>query len=312
MRYASRNTLHSEVRPLLLFPNIRRILRIGSPLSSLKLILASGASSRPKYRWFFLQLLKPFAHQDEITIRHRCYDRFHRTILRVSDLEADAVSTRELCVSDIYHLDRNFRPDLVIDGGGNIGLFTLRAAASIVPETKTKFIICEPLPRNVRQIQKHLDMNGIMAEVMPVCLGGTRRSIPFYCRAANQSSFEANEAYEEIIEIPVVLLEDAIGDYPAERISIKLDIEGMEVEALSTFVPKEQRAVYIVGELHDYPVNAPLMEDLFQRCGWTLELFDVDRKTSSFRACSPSAVPLLAWAAGVKSPALADRRAVNP
>ena len=296
----------------MIFPNIRRILGIGSPLSSLKLIFVVATSSRPKYRGFFLQLLRPFVTNGEITIRHRCYERFHRTMLRVSDLEADSLSTRELCVSDIYHLDRNFRPDLVIDGGGNIGLFTLRAAASIVPETQTKFVICEPLPRNVSQIRRHLKMNAIEAQVMQVCLGGTRRSIPFYCRAANESSFEPNEPYEEIIEIPVVLLEDAIGDYPAERILIKLDIEGMEVEALSTFVPKEHRAVYIVGELHDYPANAPLMEDLFQRCGWTLELFDVDQKTSSFRACSPSAVPLLAWAAGVKSPALADRPVSNP
>jgi FkbM family methyltransferase len=229
----------------------------------------------------------------------------------MSDLDADSLSTRELCVSDIYHLDRNFRPDLVIDGGGNIGLFTLRAAASIVPEAQTKFVICEPLPRNVSQIQKHLKMNEVEAEVMQVCLGGTRRSIPFYCRGANESSFDPNEPYDEIIEIPVVLLEDAIGDYPAERILIKLDIEGMEVEALSTFVPKEQRAVYIVGELHDYPVNAPLMKDLFRRCGWTLELFDIDQKTSSFRACSPSAVPLLGWVAEMKSPALAHQ-AIKP
>lgn len=309
MRYSFRTICLRGVTALF-FPNIRRILGIGSPLSSLKLILVVATSSRPKYRGFFLRLLKPFVHDGEITVRHRCYERFHQTKLRLSDLDADSLSTRELCVSDVYRLDRNFRPDLVIDGGGNIGLFTLRAAASISSEKKkpTKFIICEPLPRNISQIDKHLKMNAIEAEVMPVCLGGTRRSIPFYCRAANQSSFDPTEAYDSVMEIPVVLLEDAIADYPAERILIKLDIEGMEVEALSAFVPREQRAVYIVGELHDFPVNAPLMERLFQSAGWTLELFDIDRQTSSFRACSPLAVPLLAWTASVKPPALSGSR----
>jgi hypothetical protein len=76
----------------------------------------------------------------------------------------------------------------------------------------------------------------------------------------------------------------------------------MEVEALSAFLPHEQRAVYIVGELHDYPVNAPLMRRLFDDHGWTLELFDIDSKTSNFRACSPAAVPLLEWTARVKTP----------
>ena len=295
----------------MLFPNVRRILGIGSPLSSLKLILVVATSSRPKYRGLFLQLLKPFTHDGEITVRHRCYERFHRTMLRMSDLDADSLSTRELCVSDVYRLDRNFCPDLVIDGGGNIGLFTLRAAASIPAGagTPAKFVICEPLPRNVRQIRRHLEMNGLEAEVMPVCLGGTRRTIPFYCRAANQSSFDPADAYDSVMEIPVVLLEDAVGAYPAERILIKLDIEGMEVEALSAFLPREQRAVYIVGELHNYPVNAPLMERLFRDCGWTLELFDIDRQTSSFRACSPAAAPLLAWAAGAQSLSAVERRA---
>ena len=57
--------------------------------------------------------------------------------------------------------------------------------------------------------------------------------------------------------MPVILLHDAIGSSPAERILIKLDIEGMEIEALSEFVPNEQRAVCIVGELHEYAVNDP-------------------------------------------------------
>lgn len=287
----------------MVFPNIRRILRIGSPLDSLKLILVVAVSSRPRYRGVFLRLLRPFVRSGEITVRYRCYERFYKTVLRMSDLNADFLSTLELCVSDIYRLDRNFRPDLVIDGGGNIGLFTLRAAASILPgnETPVKFVVCEPLPRNIDQIRRHLTINGVEAEVMPFCLGGTRRSIPFYCRGANQSSFDSREAYGSVIEIPVVLLDDAIGSYPAGRILIKLDIEGMEVEALSAFLPKERRAVYIVGELHDYPVNAPVMERLFYDHGWTLELFDIDRDTSSFRACSPAAFPLLAWAPSVKA-----------
>jgi FkbM family methyltransferase len=290
----------------MVFPNIRRILGIGSLSSSVKLILVAGTSSRPKYRGVFLRLLQPFVRRDEITVRYRCYERFYKTVLRMSDLNADFLSTRELCVSDIYRLDRNFGPDLVIDGGGNIGLFTLRAAASILPGNKTpvKFVVCEPLPRNIDQIQRHLKMNGLEAEIMPYCLGGTRRSMPFYCRGANESSFDSREAYDSVIEIPVVLLDDAIGSYPAERILIKLDIEGMEVEALSALLPEERRAVYIVGELHDYPVNAPRMKHLFDEHGWTLELFDIDRETSSFRACSPAAVPLLEWAASVKAPAL--------
>jgi FkbM family methyltransferase len=281
------------------FSNVKRILQIGSPLSSLKLLLVVTLYSRPKFKTLAQALLRPFIHKEAISIRYRCYERFYKTVLRTSDLQADFLSTRELCVDDIYYLDRNFKSDLVVDGGGNIGLFTLRAAAAY---PSVKIVVCEPLPQNIEQIQRHLDVNGVQAEILPKCLGGTRRTIPFYCREANESSFDDAEPYERVMEIPVALLEDAIGSSSAQRILIKLDIEGMEIEALEAFVVStETRAIYVVGELHHYPVNAPIMERLFRDHGWTLELFNIDELTSSFRACSPAAVAMLGWATAVKS-----------
>jgi len=279
------------------FQNVKRILRMGSPVSSYKLILAVGTSLRPKYRDLLLTFLKPFVRDGEISIRYRCYERSYKTFLRTSDLSADVLSTRELCVNDVYHLDRGFQPDLVIDGGGNIGLFTLRAAACVASATKaaTKFLICEPLPRNIAQIEKHLRINDVQAEILPVCLGGTRRTIPFYCRGANESSFDSALPYDSVMEIPVVLLADIVGPR-AQRVLIKLDIEGMEIETLAAYLPVEQRAVYIVGELHDNPQNRPVLERLFRENGWVFELYDVDQLTCSFKACSMRAAPLLDWA----------------
>lgn len=248
-------------------------------------------------------LLRPFVRKGEVRVRYRCYKSYRQSTLRVHDLTADFLSTLELGVIDIYRLDRGFKPDLLVDGGGNIGLFTLYASACYSTSTP-KFVICEPLPRNVDQIRKHLSMNAIEAEIMPYCIGGARRSIPFYCRAANESSFDPHLAYDSVIEIPVVLIEDTLNQQ-AKRILIKLDIEGMEVEALSAYLPKEERAVYIVGELHDFPANAPRMMRLFDDQGWTLDLFDINKETSSFRACSPSALPFLPSLQNIKPPARA-------
>ena len=57
----------------------------------------------------------------------------------------------------------------MIDGGGNIGLFTLRAAAGLEGpgDASVRFVICEPVPENVEQIRKHLALNGDHAEIMP-------------------------------------------------------------------------------------------------------------------------------------------------
>lgn len=278
------------------FDNVKGILNIGSPISSYKLLLMQGMLSRPKYTSLFRALLQPFVRDGRIPLQYRCHNRVLRAFVRTSDLESDFYSIRELGANDVYELDLGFHPDLVIDGGGNIGMFTLRAVAGLesAGDASVKFVICEPVPQNLAQIRTHLALNGVSAEIMPVCLGGSSRKIPFYCREANQSSFESTKSYTSVLEIPVVTLHDAIGPSAAQRILVKLDIEGMEVEALSAFLPMEHRAVYLVGELHNFSQNAPLMEELFRSHGWTLELRGIADDLCSFRGCSPAALPLLA------------------
>ena len=287
------------------FENIGSILRMGSVSGSFKLLLIAASSSRPKYRSLCLKLLEPFTKNGEVLLRYRCYGRDVQSFVRLSDLSSDLRSVLELSIRDNYCLDLDFQPDLVIDGGANIGLFTLRTAAAIASTGKSsaKFVLCEPLPRNVDQLQKHLEINKIQAEILTGCLGGARRSIPFYCREAISSSFDPQKPYTSVIDMPVYSLQDAIGLRSATRILIKLDIEGMEVEVLKTFVPTEKRPVYLVGELHEYAVNAAIFEQIFRDNGWTFEYCEITDDHAIFRACSPQAVPLLTWASLAKTPA---------
>jgi len=284
--------------------NVKGILSIGSPVSSYKLLLMQGMISRPKFAPLFHALLQPFVREDRVAVDYRCHNLQRRSFVRMSEMESDFCSVRELGVNDVYQLDTAFHPDRVIDGGGNIGMFTLRAAAALaaVGDTSVRFTLCEPVPQNLEQIRTHLAMNGVEAEIMPVCLGGTRKAIPFYVREANQSSFDTDKPYRSVIEIPVITLADAIGQGAAERILIKLDIEGMEVEALSAFIPSEHRAVYVVGELHSFSQNAPLMEELFRTHSWTLELVGIADDLCTFRGCSPAALPFLPSMSAVAKP----------
>jgi FkbM family methyltransferase len=186
----------------------------------------------------------------------------------------------------VYVLNPTFAPDLVIDGGANIGLFSLQAAA-IYPSAK--IVMCEPLPRNIAQAEKLLGMNHVAAELLPVCIGGSARTIPFYCRSANDSSFDDNEPYTSVLEIQVLRLRDIAGSRPGQRVLIKLDIEGMEMESLQDYVPAESRPVIILGELHRHRETLPIMEALFAGHGWSFEVGDVSGDDTIFEAHSPAA-----------------------
>jgi FkbM family methyltransferase len=289
------------------FSNAKKILGIGSPSGSLKLLLATASFTRPRYRAICLALLRPFVSKGEISVRYRCSGRYLTMFLRSSKLLSDLQCALELAVRDSYHLDADFRPDLIIDGGGNIGLFTLRAAAlASSNNSPATFVICEPMEGNILQIEKHLKVNQVSAEILRGCVGGTRRTIQFYCRESIDSSFDPEKPYDSVMDSPVHLLQDVIGSRPAKRILVKLDIEGMELEALSAFVPSERRPVFVVGELHNVPVDGPLIERLFQDHGWTYELGELADGQALFRACSPAALSLLPSMASGKRQAVSE------
>jgi FkbM family methyltransferase len=271
------------------FTNAKQILRQTSGLSALKLLALTVQYSRPALAPLAKLFLSPFTKNGEVVITYRQGCRDLKTAIRIADQESDLHSVLEVIARTVYPLDPAFTPDLIIDGGANIGLFSLQASATC-PEAP--ILMCEPLPRNIIQLEKQIKLNHVNGELMPVCIGGSHGVIPFYCRHANASSFDAHEPYESVMEIDVLCIGEIIGDRTAQRILIKLDIEGLEVEALSNYVPTEKRAVIILGELHQHPATRPLMEKLFAEHGWSFRLGDLSGEDAIFEARSPAALKL--------------------
>ena len=150
------------------FPQARIILKAGlPPLSKFKMLVMAASITRPRYRALCMLLLRPFIRNGEVAIRYRCRDRRYVAHIRMADYQSDWMSVSELAIRDIYPVDAGFTPDLVIDGGGNTGLFTLLASAMF---PAAGIVVCEPVPRNLQQIEKHLRMNRVAADVMPAVL----------------------------------------------------------------------------------------------------------------------------------------------
>lgn len=266
--------------------NARQILRTTSGLTTFKLLALTAQYSRPPLAPLFRALLGPFTEKDAIPVSYRQGGRELRMLIRNADQESDLHSVLEVVARVVYPLDLAFDPDLIIDGGANIGLFSMQAAA-VYP--RAKVVMCEPLPRNIAQLETHMKLNGLDAELLPVCLGGTHGVIPFYCRHANGSSFDPEEPYQSVLEIEVLRLAEILEGRSVERILLKLDIEGMEVGVLQDFVPGEKRAVVILGELHHQVETRPAMERLFAEHGWSFRLGDLAGRDAIFEARSPAA-----------------------
>lgn len=131
---------------------------------------------------------------------------------------------------------RLLRPgDTFVDGGANIGLFTLVAARCVGASGR---VICfEPASATRSVLRRNLALNGygwveVRGEALAEC-EGRRTLLSFGGDGAGLSSFAPATFAGAINEqVPVATLDDALGADVGRVTLVKLDLEGSEVKAL--------------------------------------------------------------------------------
>jgi FkbM family methyltransferase len=124
--------------------------------------------------------------------------------------------------------------DVVIDGGANIGLFTLLAAAGV--GSQGRVIACEPSPTTMRLLRENVDRNGFdWVELREVALASEpgRLSLRIFTPGSGFSSFAPADTINGVeVEVEVATLDD-VASAVLERLKlVKLDVEGAELRAL--------------------------------------------------------------------------------
>lgn len=270
-----------------MLPRVREILAQTSGLSALKLILAAANSSRPFLRPFCLTLLRILSRNGRVTFRYRIAGKPLRGFLRLSHLDADFQSALELAMGDRYRLAQLPEPHLVIDGGANTGLFSLAAGARW---PKARIVACEPFPENVWLISDHLKINGIFnsVETRDIALASATGTKTFYCRAANEGSFDPQVPYERTLKVRTARIVDLLKDREQEPVLIKLDIEGSEIEVLRDFFSHSntQNSI-VVLELHDTKINKPLIIDMATNAGFSIDFYEEGSSTAHCQLTAP-------------------------
>lgn len=124
--------------------------------------------------------------------------------------------------------------DLVIDGGANIGLFTVLAAASVGPQGRV--VACEPAPATMRLLRANVERNDfgwVSLREAALAAAPGRTSLHVFEPGSGSSSFApANVASANAVDVDVTTLDDLAGDRLEQTTLVKLDVEGAELRAL--------------------------------------------------------------------------------
>jgi FkbM family methyltransferase len=224
----------------------------------------------------------------DFSIHYRKFGLSRRAKVRGKHLRSDLQSVLELAAGDCYHLaDVSWEPDVVIDGGGNSGLFSLAASARW-PASQLKCF--EPMPDNVRLIAQQLESNDLarQVELVPAALGNRPGRAQFFVRDANQGSMDASLEFREAIDVPVTRLWDVYEEIRHRRVFIKLDVEGAEFDILRDFFQQVPlRQLVIVAEVHGDREKQDVLMREARAAGLTGSYWEQAKETAHFLLASP-------------------------
>lgn len=124
--------------------------------------------------------------------------------------------------------------DVAIDGGANIGLFTLMAAARV--GSGGRVVACEPSPTTMALLRENVAFNGYgWVDLREVALAERpgRLHMRVFGAGSGHSSFAPEDTSSgSEVEVEVATLDDVAGDLLERTSLVKLDVEGAELLAL--------------------------------------------------------------------------------
>jgi FkbM family methyltransferase len=195
-----------------------------------------------------------------------CLDYFGKSklIINPSDL-THMVILDEFLWKGIYNLSYvNFQPELIIDCGAHIGLFTALAYNEF---PSSKIISFEPDPNNFLLLKEMVKVNNMNVEISDSAVANYEGLSSFRINPKSFSSFLLNEQTEltednyEEQEVSVINLPVLIHNKKPESLLLKMDIEGEEINLIPELLTVLPRCSAIYFEWHH---DSQKRKELFQ------------------------------------------------
>jgi FkbM family methyltransferase len=173
----------------------------------------------------------------------------------------------EAFIEGVYRLDSMvFTPDAIIDCGAFEGYFSLLAASRFPGVPITAF---EPNDRNRNGLNANVQRNQLAIDVRPTAVSTTDGTASF---SGGGCGGRLSAATPESIVVPVIDLCRLISELKAERLLLKLDIEGEEATLLPALMPVLPKQCAIFFEWHQGIEAYQRAVSLLSAHGFTISL----------------------------------------
>jgi FkbM family methyltransferase len=161
--------------------------------------------------------------------------------------------------------------EVVVDIGGNIGTFTVYAAAVC---RASRVLVFEPFPENFAVLTRNVEENRLqMVTCVNEAVSGTRGRLPFHVHPTDSGSHSLATEREsgKVIEVQCCTLADVFERFNLDVIDyLKMDCEGAEYDILDASVASLLKRVRRISmEYHKHPSRGPGdLETLLRKNGF--------------------------------------------
>ncbi len=177
----------------------------------------------------------------------------------------DYLALEECWVEGIYDFARvGLKPDLILDLGGHIGMFSLLANRHF-PDVKK--ICFEPDPENHELLQRNLKANGVTATVHNVALSNTVGTM-FLNGFNSVGKFLAETGDTPVKVEKITNLVDFTG---VETLLMKCDVEGAEFKILEDCLDRLPRNTFMFIEVHEGESAVFRLDHILKAHGFRVE-----------------------------------------
>lgn len=176
---------------------------------------------------------------------------------------------REIFVDHIYKLsDVPFAPDLILDCGGHIGLFSLLAQHHF---PGTPAMVFEPNSANLPFLKAQVEDNSLAVEIVPAAVSDYEGRAQFRAGCSCSGSIRATaESLQEDGSVPVINLCKLIAEKKPQQLVLKMDIEGGEEILLPAILPLLPRKTVLFFETHDGAPSWEKHSQSLERAGFVV------------------------------------------
>lgn len=184
----------------------------------------------------------------------------------------------EVLIERVYQLDKvPFTPDVVLDLGANIGLFTLLAAERW---QRTSFVCVEPHPTTFSFLCENLALNGVRATKLQCALDA---SVGIKGMENDGAVFQSLCDRPTTTSVMTLQLDALIPSNRDLRLLIKMDIEGSEVAVLDHLKVALPHESFIFIELHNGDKSISWIQQWAAKNGFDFQ--EVRRREEAIDGC---------------------------